>query len=94
MPAVELPAETPTELVVTVITPGTGAKAAEGDSLFVNYVGVRSEDGTEFDNNYGDAPYPVTLGAGGVIPGWQQGLEGAQVANACSSTSPPSWPRR
>ena len=78
VPAVEVPAETPTELVVTVITPGTGPEAAEGDSLFVNYVGVRSEDGTEFDNNYGGAPFPVTLGAGGVIPGWEQGLEGAQ----------------
>jgi FKBP-type peptidyl-prolyl cis-trans isomerase len=78
VPAVEVPAETPTELVVTVITPGIGPKAAEGDSLFVNYVGVRSEDGTEFDNNYGGSPFPVTLGAGGVIPGWEQGLEGAQ----------------
>jgi FKBP-type peptidyl-prolyl cis-trans isomerase len=78
VPAVEVPAETPTELVVTVITPGSGAEAAEGDSVFVNYVGVRSEDGTEFDNNYGGTPFPVTLGAGGVIPGWEQGLEGAQ----------------
>jgi FKBP-type peptidyl-prolyl cis-trans isomerase len=78
VPAVEVPAETPTELVVTVINPGSGAEAAEGDSVFVNYVGVRSEDGTEFDNNYGGTPFPVTLGAGGVIPGWEQGLEGAQ----------------
>jgi FKBP-type peptidyl-prolyl cis-trans isomerase len=78
VPAVEVPAETPTELVVTVITPGSGPEAAEGDSVFVNYVGVRSEDGTEFDNNYGGTPFPVTLGAGGVIPGWEQGLEGAQ----------------
>ena len=78
VPAVEVPAVAPTELVVTVITPGTGPEAAEGDSVFVNYVGVRIEDGTEFDNNYGSAPLPVTLGAGSVIPGWEQGLLGAQ----------------
>ena len=78
VPTVEVPAETPTELDVTVITPGSGREAVEGDSVFVNYVGVRSEDGTEFDNNYGGTPLPVTLGAGGVIPGWEQGLEGSQ----------------
>jgi peptidylprolyl isomerase len=81
VPEVELPTDTPTELAVTVITPGTGAEAADGDSVFVNYVGVRSEDGTEFDNNYGGSPFPVTLGAGGVIPGWEQGLQGAQAGS-------------
>jgi FKBP-type peptidyl-prolyl cis-trans isomerase len=78
VPAVEMPAEAPTELVVTEITPGSGPEAADGDSLFVNYVGVRSEDGTEFDNNYGRPPFAVVLGTGGVIPGWDQGLKGAQ----------------
>jgi peptidylprolyl isomerase len=78
VPAVEVPAKAPTELVVTEITPGSGPEAADGDSVFVNYVGVRSEDGTEFDNNYGRPPFAVVLGAGGVIPGWEQGLQGAQ----------------
>jgi FKBP-type peptidyl-prolyl cis-trans isomerase len=79
VPEVELPAETPTELGVTVLTEGTGPEAAEGDSVFVNYVGVRSEDGTEFDSSYGRQPLPVVLGAGGVIEGWEQGLQGAQA---------------
>ena len=77
VPAVSLPAATPTELVVTEITPGEGPEAAAGDTVFVNYVGVRSEDGQEFDSNYGSDPYPVTLGAGGVIAGWDQGLVGS-----------------
>ena len=64
VPEVELPAETPTELAVTVITPGTASEAAEGDTVCVNYVGVRSEDGTQFDTNYGGGPFPVTLGSG------------------------------
>jgi FKBP-type peptidyl-prolyl cis-trans isomerase len=81
VPPVELPGETPTELEVTVLTEGSGPEAANGDSVFVNYVGVRSEDGTEFDNNYGSPPFPVTLGAGGVIEGWDQGLQGAQAGS-------------
>lgn len=79
VPAVEIPDEEPTELRVTVLTEGSGPQAADGDSVFVNYVGVRSEDGTEFDNNYGGPPFPVVLGQGGVIDGWDQGLQGAQA---------------
>jgi len=50
-----------------------------GDTVVVNYVGVRSEDGTEFDNSYDrGAPFPVTLGANSVIAGWEEGLIGAK----------------
>jgi FKBP-type peptidyl-prolyl cis-trans isomerase len=75
-PAVSIPDSIPTELVVTEITPGTGEPAKEGDTVLVNYVGVRSEDGTRFDTNFGGEPIPVTLGTGGVIAGWDQGLVG------------------
>ena len=44
--------------------------------MLVHYVGVRSEDGTQFDTSYGGEPLPVTLGAGGVIAGWDEGLVG------------------
>src|SRR5215218_1200549 len=76
VPDVVLPETTPTELVTTVITEGSGTPAAEGDTVFVQYVGVRSEDGAQFDTNYGGDPFPVTLGSGGVIPGWDEGLVG------------------
>jgi peptidylprolyl isomerase len=75
-PAVSLPDSIPTELVVTEITPGTGEPAKEGDTVLVNYVGVRTEDGTQFDTNFGGSPIVVTLGTGGVIAGWDQGLVG------------------
>ncbi|MBA3289509.1 MAG: FKBP-type peptidyl-prolyl cis-trans isomerase [Acidimicrobiia bacterium] len=78
-PSVDLPDELPTELVVTELEPGCGVKAADGDAVFVNYVGVRSEDGTQFDSNFGDQPFPVQLGAGGVIAGWDQGLVGVSA---------------
>jgi peptidylprolyl isomerase len=78
-PEVELPDELPTELVVTTLVEGDGATAAAGDTVVVHYVGVRSEDGTEFDNSYDrGSPFPVVLGAGGVIDGWDRGLVGAR----------------
>lgn len=77
VPSVDVPDESPTELIVTELTPGSGPEAATGDTVLVNYVGVRSEDGTEFDSNFGAEPFPVQLGAGGVITGWDEGLVGA-----------------
>jgi cyclophilin family peptidyl-prolyl cis-trans isomerase/FKBP-type peptidyl-prolyl cis-trans isomerase len=78
-PVVEIPAEPPTELVVTVLIPGDGPVAEVGDTVTVNYVGVRSEDGVEFDNSYDRGqPFPLVLGTGSVIQGWDQGLVGAQ----------------
>jgi len=79
-PKVELPATLPTELVVTDLVPGSGPEAKVGDEVVVNYIGVRSADGTEFDNSYDRGkPFEVLLGAGKVIPGWEQGLVGVQT---------------
>ena len=75
-----MPAEIPTELQVTVIEEGTGPEAAAGDTVIVDYVGVRTRDGVEFDNSYDRfEPFPVVLGQGGVIAGWDQGLVGVQT---------------
>ena len=76
-PEVSIPSEQPTELVITDLVDGTGDAAVEGDTVVVHYVGVRTADGTEFDNSYDrGTPMSVTLGAGQVIPGWEQGLIG------------------
>ena len=74
------PPSCPTELVVTDLIEGTGEPAKKGDTITVNYVGVRSEDGTEFDNSYDRGqPYTLTLGEGGVIQGWDEGLIGVKA---------------
>lgn len=75
-PKVDIPTEVPTELVITDITTGDGDGAAAGDTVFVHYVGVLSKDGTRFDGNFAGEPFAVTLGSGGVIAGWEQGLLG------------------
>lgn len=78
-PDVVLPAETPTELVITDITDGEGDAAAEGDTVFVFYVGVLSADGSRFDGNFDGEPFAVTLGQGAVIKGWDEGLLGMKA---------------
>ena len=79
-PSVSIPSDDVTELVVTALVEGEGEGAKEGDTVVVHYVGVRSEDGTEFDNSYDRGePFPVTLGAQTVIPGWEQGLLGVKA---------------
>lgn len=78
-PEVKLPDEIPTELVVTDIEEGDGDAAAAGDTVFVNYVGVLSKDGTRFDGNFGGSPFAVTLGQGSVIQGWEDGLVGIKA---------------
>ncbi|CAN5804795.1 FKBP-type peptidyl-prolyl cis-trans isomerase [soil metagenome] len=79
-PDVSLPEKPPTELVVTDLETGSGPEAAKGDRVIVNYVGVLTKDGTEFDNSYKRGePFPVTLGADRVIKGWEQGLVGIQA---------------
>ena len=57
---------------------GTGAAAQPGDTVTVNYTG-KLTDGTVFDTSVGKQPFSFTLGAGQVIPGWDQGLVGMKV---------------
>ncbi len=56
-----------------IITPGSGKKPAETDTVSVNYRGTLI-DGTEFDSSYkrgAPAEFPVNR----VIPGWTQILQ-------------------
>ncbi len=79
-PTVAIPTGEVTELVVTALVEGEGEATKEGDTVVVHYVGVRSEDGAEFDNSYDRGePFPVALGAQTVIPGWEQGLLGVKA---------------
>ncbi len=78
-PEVQIPDAIPTELVITDLVDGEGRVAESGDTVVVHYVGVRSEDGTEFDNSYERGQsFPVVLGSGGVIAGWDEGLLGVK----------------
>ena len=55
------------------------------------YSGVLSSDGTAFDNSWDRGqPFTFTLGAGNVIPGWDQGLVGAKVGSRVQLDIPSS----
>ncbi|MEI7618084.1 MAG: FKBP-type peptidyl-prolyl cis-trans isomerase [Actinomycetota bacterium] len=78
-PKVQIPSSLPKALVCTDLVEGTGTPAKAGDDVSVYYVGVRTADGKEFDSNFGSQPFPVTLGAGRVISGWDIGLVGVKA---------------
>ncbi len=69
---------------------GTGATARSGSQIQVNYVGVSYSTGEEFDSSF-DAgqPFTFTLGAGEVIPGWDQGVAGMKVGGRRQLIIPP-----
>lgn len=66
-----------TELQTIDVEQGTGPAAKKGDCLQMKYYGTLAKDGTLFDENYTkEATLQMELGAGQVIPGWDQGLVG------------------
>ena len=72
---------------------GRGPRAAAGDTVVVDYVGVRSSDGVEFDNSYDRGePFPVVLGPAASSPVGNRASSARKRAPASSSTSPPTSP--
>lgn len=69
-------------------TAGTGEGAQLGDTLTVNYTG-KLQDGTVFDTSVGKRPIQFVLGAGQVIPGWDQGLMGMKAGGKRLLVIPP-----
>jgi FKBP-type peptidyl-prolyl cis-trans isomerase len=58
---------------------GTGATAAKGDMVEVHYTGWL-KDGTKFDSSKDRGkPFAFQLGAGQVIKGWDEGVQGMKV---------------
>ncbi|MGZ5330770.1 MAG: FKBP-type peptidyl-prolyl cis-trans isomerase [Solirubrobacterales bacterium] len=77
-------------MVVEDIEEGDGAEAKSGDTVSVNYVGVLYENGEEFDASFNTGqPFEFQLGAGNVIPGWDQGVEGMKVGGRRQLIIPP-----
>ncbi|WP_295490270.1 FKBP-type peptidyl-prolyl cis-trans isomerase [Sphingorhabdus sp. EL138] len=64
-------------LSYTVIKPGKGEQPNADSKVTVNYKGMLTADGTEFDSGQG-AQFPV----GGVIPGFAQGLQLMQAGGS------------
>lgn len=80
---------TSTGLRITEVVIGNGETALKGKNVSVNYKGTL-ENGKEFDSSYGRAPFTFPLGAGRVIKGWDEGVEGMKVGGKRELTIPPS----
>jgi peptidylprolyl isomerase len=90
-PKVEVPSgPAPKKLVKNEIVEGDGAEAKSGDEVTVQYVGVGYKSGEEFDSSWSRSePFTFNLGAGQVIPGWDQGVEGMKVGGRRELIIPP-----
>ncbi|MBB3676810.1 FKBP-type peptidyl-prolyl cis-trans isomerase [Modestobacter versicolor] len=81
----------PCGLEVTDVVVGTGPEAVAGSAVEVKYLGAFYGTGEEFDSSWSrgdDETLPVTLGAGQVIEGFDQGITGMQVGGRRMVTIP------
>lgn len=94
-PSGETGASNITTLQITDVTVGTGAEATSGKSVTVHYTGwlysesAANHHGSQFDSSRGGTPFTFTLGAGGVIKGWDQGIVGMKVGGQRTLIIPP-----
>jgi FKBP-type peptidyl-prolyl cis-trans isomerase len=80
----------PAKLTVVDVVKGTGAPAKSGDALTVDYAGNSWSTGQEFDASWNrKQTFPVTLGQGQVIQGWDQGLVGMKQGGRRLLVIPP-----
>ncbi len=89
VPATE--AAPPCGLVISDVVVGDGAEAVDGTTVALKYVGAFYETGEEFDSSWSrgaDETLPVRVGAGQVIPGFEQAISGMQVGGRRMVTIP------
>ena len=81
---------TPSGLTIEDVTVGSGAVAAAGQKVKVHYTGWLT-NGTKFDSSKdrGD-PFEFPLGAGRVIKGWDEGVQGMKIGGTRKLTIPPA----
>ncbi len=80
-------------LQIEDITTGSGAEAKAGQHIQVHYTGWlydNGERGAKFDSSKDrNDPFEFPLGAGHVIRGWDEGVQGMKVGGTRVLTIPP-----
>ncbi|MFE0426371.1 FKBP-type peptidyl-prolyl cis-trans isomerase [Streptomyces sp. NPDC058953] len=89
-PEIDFPGgEPPKDLEIKEIWEGDGAEAQAGNFVTVHYVGVSFSSGEEFDASWNrNQAFRFELGAGQVIAGWDQGVQGMKVGGRRQLTIP------
>lgn len=77
-----------TELLIEDLVVGEGKEATAGAMVSVHYTGTLN-NGIKFDSSVDrGTPFEFNLGAGDVIPGWDQGVVGMKVGGKRKLTIP------
>ncbi len=77
------------ELIIEDIQVGTGDEAKSGQQVSVHYTGWLLDNGQKFDSSKDRGqPFAFPLGAGHVIKGWDQGVQGMKVGGTRKLTIP------
>lgn len=80
---------TPSGLIFDDVKLGEGEPAALGQTVSVHYTGWLT-DGNKFDSSKDrNEPFEFPLGAGYVIRGWDEGVQGMRVGGVRKLTIPP-----
>ena len=75
-------------MLVTGCTGKEGSKMAkDGDTVNVHYTG-KLEDGTVFDSSVEREPLEFTLGAGTIVPAFEEAVRGMQAGQSKTVTIP------
>jgi peptidylprolyl isomerase len=89
-PTVTVPAgEAPGQLAIDDLVVGDGEEAVKGKIAEVHYLGVAWSNGEEFDASWNrNETFKFKLGAGQVIVGWDQGVQGMKIGGRRRLTIP------
>lgn len=80
---------TPSGLQYVDLAIGSGREAHAGETAIVHYTGTLT-DGKKFDSSKDrNSPFSFRLGAGQVIKGWDEGVEGMKIGGIRKLVIPP-----
>ncbi|WP_427017790.1 FKBP-type peptidyl-prolyl cis-trans isomerase [Pseudarthrobacter sp. P1] len=90
IPSITIPStDAPKDLVVKVLSEGSGDVLTESDSINALYTGWQWSNSTKFDSSY-DKGTPLEFKLTGVIEGWTKGLTGQKVGSKLLMVIPSS----
>jgi FKBP-type peptidyl-prolyl cis-trans isomerase len=78
-------------LKYAILKPGKGAEAKAGQTVSVHYTGWLKSNGKKFDSSVDRGqPFEFSLGAGQVIKGWDEGVQGMKIGEKRQLVIPPA----
>ena len=90
-PTIVVPKTAPNgKFMVGALIPGSGPAVKAGDKVTVQYVLATYSSGKTVQSSWSSQPFSFVVGQGQVIPGWDEGLVGAQAGGRYELIIPPS----